>query len=338
MTYIHKLIGVLGVLFLSVTSCNSEISEGPTSENSILKPSVEEENHKSAVIAYLMAEEYEPNTIRWNAITHINVSFLFPNADGTLSDRQLRNSLTSIVNEARQHDVKVIVSMRDEVAGRFSAAIANHRSELADNLLNYVRDNNLDGFDIDYEDWTGSNTARNLIAFVKELYEKKDEGMIQTCAVNVTDRGYTKEWHKYFDYINIMAYDWHGPWNNEGQHSPYDESIRSVQFWENTMEAPAEKLVLGVPFYGYSWNDDDMPGKDYRYSQILAKYPDEDVAGRDQIDKLYYNGKTTIERKCNWAKENKIGGIMIWQIGQDAQDTNDSLLEAIGKIMIEKEE
>lgn len=336
MKYIQNLITLVAIFLFAFISCNSNVSEGPTTENSTEKPK-EGENHKSAVIAYIMAEEYKPNTIRWHAITHLNVSFLFPNEDGTISDRQLKNVITQIVNEAGEHDVKVIVSMRDEVQGRFSAAIANHRSTLVDNLLNYVRENNLDGYDIDYEDWTGTNTAQNLVEFVKELHAKKDKDMIQTCAVNTWDQGYTKEWHTYFDYINIMAYDWHGPWSNEGPHSPYDKSIESVQFWENTMGAPAKKLVLGVPFYGYSWNEGDTPGEAYRYWQILEKYPDEDVAGSDQIDKLYYNGKATIEKKSKWAKDNKIGGIMIWQIGQDAQNTDDSLLEAIGKIMLEEE-
>jgi GH18 family chitinase len=99
------------------------------------------------------------------------------------------------------------------------------------------------------------------------------------------------------------------------------------------METPPSKLLLGLPFYGYSWNEDDEPGQAYTYAEILAKYPGEDVANKDQIDHLYYNGKATIVKKCRWAIENKIAGVMIWQIGQDAASDKDSLLEAIGTTM-----
>jgi len=38
-------------------------------------------------------------------------------------------------------------------------------------------------------------------------------------------------------------------------------------------------------------------------------------------------------KKCRWARENKIGGVMIWQTGQDAVSDEDSLLKAIGTEM-----
>lgn len=318
---------------LVLTCCSLNNSSKNKVDNPKENSKVLEEKTGNYVVAYIMAGYYKPNTIRWHNITHLNLAFIYPNEDGTISDYQVKNILPELINEAHKNNVKVVISIRDEVAGRFSKAIANHRSKLADNLLAFVKDNNLDGYDIDYEDWTGENTPENLFAFIKELYEKKDKDMLQTCAVNTFDRGYTTEWHKYFDIINIMAYDEHGPWNDEGQHSPYEGSINSIDFWKTSLQAPAEKLTLGLPFYGYSWNEGDTPGEAYWYQQILEKYPDKDVPNLDQIDHLYYNGKATIEKKCRWAKENKIGGVMIWQIGQDAYDSENSLLEAIGKIM-----
>jgi GH18 family chitinase len=317
------------VLCLSATQCGRENDAGRKTEDSTR----EEEKTGAYVSAYIVSDDYVPNTIKWDNLTHLNVAFLYPNPDGTISDKALKSVIKQIVEEAHKNNVKVIVSIRDESPGQFAEAIENRKSVLADNILQYVKDNSLDGFDIDFEDWGKTGMAQHLKEFAKELYGKKGQNILQTCAVNVYDRGYTTEWHQYFDLINVMAYDWHGPWNTEGQHSPYNESITSIGFWINEMKAPPAKLLLGLPFYGYSWNEDDPPGEAYRYAQILKKYPDRDVANNDRIDRLYYNGKATIVKKCRWARENKIGGVMIWQIGQDAVSDEDSLLKAIGTEM-----
>ena len=60
-----------------------------------------------------------------------------------------------------------------------------------------------------------------------------------------------------FDFINIMAYDFTGPWNptSSGQHSSYNHSLESINFWKYTVGIPSSKLTLGVPFYGYDFTD-----------------------------------------------------------------------------------
>jgi GH18 family chitinase len=331
-----KIMMALFVLMATHTQCIgderllSEISTLEENEPPEPEPEPEPEPYVSA---YLLAHEYRPNTIRWKAITHLNIAFLYPNADGTLSDTGKKDIIAQLTEEAHRNDVKVILSIRDRTTGEFAEAVENKRSILVDNLLQYVKDNQLDGFDIDFEGWNRAGIAPHMLAFVKELHAKKEKNLLQTCAVSTEDRGYTTEWHQYFDLIHVMTYDQHGPWTTEGPHSPYSESIAAIGFWINTMEAPPSKLLLGLPFYGYSWNEGDEPGQAYYYAEILDKYPDEDVANKDQIDHLYYNGKATIVKKCRWAIENKIAGVMIWQIGQDAASDNDSLLEAIGTTM-----
>ncbi|MDR1877230.1 MAG: hypothetical protein LBQ84_06360 [Flavobacteriaceae bacterium] len=326
LTFIKKIIPLFTLLIFIAQSCKDDDLTNQD-ENQPLQA-------EPYVSAYLLAHEYKPNTIRWNAITHLNMAFLYPKSDGTLSEGEsLKNAIGRVTEEAHRNNVKVIISIRDRDS-QFAEAVEKNKSILADNILQYVKNNNLDGFDIDFEDWNRAGIAQHMLAFVKELYSKKEKDILQTCAVSTEDRGYTAEWHQYFDLINVMTYDRHGPWTpTEGQHSPYNESIAAIDFWINKMEASPSKLLLGLPFYGYSWNEGDSPGTSYYYSQILDKYPDEDVANKDQIDHLYYNGKATIVKKCRWALENKIAGVMIWQIGQDATSDEDSLLEAIGTTM-----
>jgi len=289
------------------------------------------------VVAYTYSSP-NSNIMRWNYLTHINVAFLYPLRDGTLNTTGVR-SIRTLIGEAHRHNVKILVSTShsNSTVGQYAAAVSNNPETLADNLWKYAVDNNLDGIDIDFEDWNGtSGSARKtleakVVAFAKIMHEKKPANMLLTCAVTAYDQGYTDKWHEYFDIINVMTYDYHGPWAGEGDLAPYDWAIQSIQRWNRENKAPMSKLTLGVPFYGYSWNPGDKT--DYSYQEILNKYPTGDVPNNDKIDQLYYNGKATIVRKTDWAKANGVGGIMIWNLEQDATADSNSLLKAIGDIL-----
>jgi chitinase len=65
------------------------------------------------------------------------------------------------------------------------------------------------------------------------------------------------------DYINIMAYDMHGPWENlTDHHAPLYErewdtdktnNIDAVvRYWVYNGMSPS-KLMLGIPLYGKTW-------------------------------------------------------------------------------------
>ena len=287
---------------------------------------------KHFVVAYSHAQasgEYRLDpSIRWNAITHLNLAFIFANTDGTLRTSGIYNP-KQIVEEAHKHGVKVLVSL----GGQFYQPVKNHRSKLVDEILKYVRDNNLDGFDIDFEDYNPNDAELpgNLLAFAQELNRKKDTNMIQSLAGRCWNSGYAKGLHESFDIINLMAYGVAD--SSPGPIAPMDYCVRCVNFWKIDMETPASKLALGVPFWGDSWSGNTIVGE-YWYQEILDMHPTRDVHSNDQIDNIYYNGKKTITMKAEWAKEN-IGGIMIWNIshGHDTREDDDSLLEAIGKVM-----
>ena len=151
------------IVFLSLFACNSVKIEEKTADDNI-------ENEVATdhfVVAYLAVDDYKTNTIRWHAITHLNLAFLYPNKDGSLSDEKLHNKISEIVTEAHLNKVKVIVSLKDREAGQFAEAINNNPSNLADNLIKSIEATNMDGFDIDSEDWTSENVAQDLLSFVK---------------------------------------------------------------------------------------------------------------------------------------------------------------------------
>jgi GH18 family chitinase len=132
-----------------------------------------------------------------------------------------------------------------------------------------------------------------------------------------------------------MSYDRTGPWRPEkpGPHSLYSHAKEDLNYFGKERNIPAEKMTLGVPFYGYGYGP-ELTSKaiSMSYKQIVATYP-----GAEQEDEwkmadgkiLYYNGIPTIKQKTILAKE-KASGIMIWQIRGDAEGSK-SLLKAIHK-------
>ena len=88
----------------------------------------------------------------------------------------------------------------------------------------------------------------------------------------------------------------------------------------------SDKIVLGVPFYGWCWGT-GCTATAMTYAEIITKWPgatDFYVSGGVTVS---YNTPATIVMKTQLSKT--YGGIMIWEIGQDASGAS-SLMKAIG--------
>lgn len=298
---------------------------------------------KGVVVGYIPGGEFldAQEMIRWEYLTHVNVSFLYIHGDGSIDDTLIQKAMPTIVDEAHRQGVKVLISLQSDGKNGFATAVKNAetRSKLVTTVINYARHHKLDGIDVDYEIY--DSVCPELILFVSELYRRKGSDLLQTCAVaqwNPTNEGgYTTEWHRYFDLINIMSYDNTGGWSTEGQHASYEQAIDGIRMWTQTLEAPAAKLVLGLPFYGYSWDETQLKidsSRAVRYSQLFDRYPNEAVEKVDQVERTYYNGQPTIRRKCRYAIQSGLAGVMVWQLFQDSRAADKSLMQAIGQEMV----
>lgn len=131
------------------------------------------------------------------------------------------------------------------------------------------------------------------------------------------------------DFINVMAYDATGPWEPKkpGQHSSLGFAKDNISYWLRR-GVGKEKLVLGVPFYGYGFGR-DFQKDGYPYAEILKRYPDAEK--RDQVGKtIWHNSRPTIREKANYVIQNNLAGIMIWSLEQDAPGDK-SLLKVINE-------
>lgn len=298
------------------------------------------EKANKVVIGYLPAWKDMNETMRktdLSLLTHINIAFVNPDASGALlyegepvcSDATA-SSIKEVVKKAHENNIKVLVSLAGgvvpECSGDWKLLLQpSNRSTLISNLVKFTEYFNLDGIDVDIEGalLTSISDAGNYTPFIQELRNVLNpRGKLVTCATASYVGGMIpKSSIAYFDYINIMAYD--NYWNSTKHHSTYQDAVRDMQMWLN-LGCPANKLVLGVPFYAYL---ETVGSGSISYRDIIAQNPA--AAQVDEFKNYKYNGIPTIEAKAEYAL--KYGaGIMIWEISQDSTDDL-SLMHAIGK-------
>ncbi|MCB0612748.1 MAG: T9SS type A sorting domain-containing protein [Lewinellaceae bacterium] len=275
---------------------------------------------QTRVVGYLPYQRfYLLEDIPLEKLTHLCIAFANPDEKGYLSAGGA--DLRAVVRRAHQDSVKVLISlaggaMKPEWKEAWPRLISPwNRTAFIQKILLFVEVNELDGVDVDLE-WKLVN--QHYSGFVLELREALSaRGKLMTAALPGTTRykHLTEKAMLSFDFINLMAYDLTGPWTagRPGPHSPYTMAISSLHYWKN-QGMPADKLVLGIPLYGWDFSEAGT-ATSVPYGTIVASNPA--YAHVDQVGKLYYNGIVTATAKTELAKE-QAGGVMLWELGKDA--------------------
>ncbi len=155
---------------------------------------------------------------------------------------------------------------------------------------------------------------------------------------------------KYLDYIHIMTYDLQNGSKATHHSALFDSNATlsgcSVASSVNTYLAngvPASKIVIGLAFYGKRTNATSLNGtarggyqaivydvivKDYlsRLNKDVEYGFDEVAQAPYLLDKkngyfITYEDERSIAAKCAYAIDSNIGGVMIWDLGQDTSCT-----------------
>jgi len=79
--------------------------------------------------------------------------------------------------------------------------------------------------------------------------------------------------------------------------------------------AARKKVMMGVPFYGEQRDSSDVTPT---YGEIAKRY--HPAPETDTVDGVAFNGPATIRQKTRYAFRHRLGGIMIWELGQDTRD------------------
>tara|TARA_B110000444_G_scaffold4138_1_gene3940 strand:- start:4926 stop:5930 length:1005 start_codon:yes stop_codon:yes gene_type:complete len=277
---------------------------------------------KSArVVGYLPSYRFESNEkIDYCKLTHLNLAFANPGSNGKL----IINDFSGVVVRARNenNNIKIYISigggyLTDEQALIWSNSIdiKDNRPIIINEIVNFVVDNSLDGVDVDLEWQYVTSGYSNFVIELKSALSAKGKGMTAALPGTTKFDNITEEALQTFDFINIMAYDFTGPWNPtaSGQHSSYNNAVESINFWKNTGISQS-KLTLGVPFYGYDFSNSSNVTS-FTFGQMVST--NNSYSEIDNVGMKFYNGRPTIKSKVKLASE-QVSGIMIWELGQDS--------------------
>ncbi len=285
--------------------------------------------------------------LRFDIVTHVNYAFAIPTKDGHVRPLENPELARAVIEKAHAAGAKVCISLGGwsyediplEATFREGTNTPEKIASMAEEITSMALDFGFDGVDVDWEyPRIGDGSKEQYETLVRLLHDKlKPRGMLLTAAViaglnakgepirDVTEAQDAPSF-ELFDWLNLMTYDCEG----EIKHSTYDFAEGCVRYWVDTRGFEAAKLNLGLPFYGKPY-----PGA---YRKLLEIDPDaleKDVVAVDGKE-VWYNGRETLQKKVALAKGRGLGGVMVWEISEDCDDREKSLLTVLGNAIEER--
>lgn len=233
--------------------------------------------------------KYLPSDIDPELCTHINYGFAVLDSDHFSikpydSWADIDNEFYKKVTEYRSKGIKVLIAIggwNDSLGDKYSRLVNNPqaRAKFVASVIDFIEKYGFDGLDLDWEypkcwqvdcDMGPDSDKQGFASLVRELsFAFKPKGLLLSSAVSpskaVIDAGYdVPTLSRYFDWIAIMTYDFHGHWDKQTGHvaplyyypgASYDyfNANYSINYWISN-GAPPEKLIMGIPLYGQSFS------------------------------------------------------------------------------------
>ena len=333
---------------------------------------------EGAVVGYYAAwasgQGYPPDKLPAERFTQINYAFAkIENGKLALADPdrdgKTLGELTAL--RKRNPDLKIVLSAGgwDESGGFSDAASTPGRREtFARSCLELILEYGLDGVDLDWEYPVSGGAA----GVTHRPQDRENFTLLLEAIRNTLDRQGRKDGRDYVlsiagavgsgylnciepqavaelvDHVFLMAYDFHGPWDasanfNAPLYAPSGGPGRSsvdggVSAWL-ARGVPAEKLVLGMPLYGYLYQGVSGGNHGLYSSYSAAKSVSWDRVKREYLESasyrqfrhqeaevpylfgnrsfLSYDDPASIAAKAELARSRGLGGIGFWELSQD---------------------
>lgn len=295
-------------------------------------------------------------------------------------DQPLRGSFNQLRKlKAQYPNLKVLISLGGWTwsTGFSDAALPANRAAFVQSCVDlFIKDSRwagvFDGIDIDWE-YPGAcgNTCtfrpedtQNFTALLAEFRNRLNAvrpGLLLSIAAPAGPDKISKidvgAIHPYLDFINLMTYDFHGSWEKQTNFQsnlyppagdPAAGNARvSIDAAVNTWlgrGTPANKLVVGVPFYGRGWTG--VPSANNGlwqsatgaaqgtfeagiedYKVLKTKGLPRFFSNEAQAAWLYNNGTfwtyddpPVLASRMNYVKAKSLGGAMFWELSGDTSD------------------
>ncbi|WP_081482823.1 glycosyl hydrolase family 18 protein [Pyrococcus sp. ST04] len=237
----------------------------------------------------IYARAFSPYDIPFENVTHVNYAFLKLLENGTVTwadpwaDPMNLESFKEL--KRRYPAVKFLISVGGWTLSKYFSPVAadpKKREEFIRSAISIIRKYNLDGIDIDWEypggggmedNYVSPDDPKNFIILLREFREALDKAgkedkkhylltVAAPASIDIASRIDWEEASKYLDFINVMTYDYAGPWSPVTAHNaplyknpngPDYGSVNETIMWYLRHVPDKRKIVLGLPFYARSF-------------------------------------------------------------------------------------
>ncbi|GAX76386.1 hypothetical protein CEUSTIGMA_g3832.t1 [Chlamydomonas eustigma] len=209
------------------------------------------------------------------------------------------------------------------------------RRRFLEALSNLMVSHSFDGVDYNWEYPTKYVEWEGLADLMKETKALLNGQVIVTSAFYPDPNQYiiikALKLHEICHYLLSMTYDM-----VPGKHSTYEFAVQTIEAWKQ-QGLPLDKLALGVPFYGRHMQTgapdtyyDLFPKLEKRYKNLSKRH------AVDELGAVFFNGRSTLKQKAELAIREGLGGIMIWELGQDISPPSheSALMSGLGEAIV----
>jgi chitinase len=338
------------------------------------------------LVGYVAGWEKLPR-IDTQKITALNYAFASIDANGKIALKREADAQLAQLRPLKSGNpqLRILISVGGWGADGFSdaASSAASRASFAQSAADLLARTQTDGIDLDWE-YPGlpgpgirhrAEDQQNFTLLLQALRERfnafaREQRRIDPYLITAAlgDREFVghielDRIHPYLDWINLMTYDFHNSLTPTTGHASGLSQSRTAPADERSVEhavaqflaagVPANKLVVGVPFYAHVFADvqPDNFGVDQRYGhhgasppwpQLVAEYInrngyvrhwDESAkepslwnAGKREF--VSYDDPQSLALKAQFVKARHLGGMMYWE---QSQDPDGELLDVLAR-------
>jgi spore germination protein len=267
-------------------------------------------------------------------------------ADGTFTT--LDDS--AVINAAYSKRAAPMMVITNFENGTFSKEIAHAilsdpalQQKLIANILETMKQKGYLALNVDFE-YVPQGDRELYNAFLQRLVDglHPENYLVSTCLapkISATQTGTLYEAHDYpahgriVDFVILMTYEWGWSGGPPRAVAPLNEVNKVLSYALSVI--PAEKIVMGMPLYGYDWTLPYVQGAKWaptvspkeaveragKYGAEI-KYDDEaqspyysyyDEEGREHI--VWYEDARSVQAKFNLVKSYKLRGVSYWVLG-----------------------
>lgn len=304
------------------------------------------------VYGYLAYWADDLDTVRWDHLTHVALFTAHAEPDGRLTDTSKWGDVGAALTRAREHDVHVHLTVANFDTGELRTLLGSEtaRNALIEALATAVEETGADGVNVDFEGMPAGRRAE-MVTFTRDLAARVPEVVLATPAVDWSDAWAYGELTDHAD-LFIMGYGYH--WSGSTYAGPVDPLFGGDPWAAYSLDwtlddyvangADPERVILGLPLYGYSWTTatDGVPaaaegrGEVVFYAEgtelIATHGRREDPVSRtpwiwDGSRQAWFSDAESVGVRAEHTVASGMGGIGFWALNYEGGD--DALWEAV---------